>query len=168
MNNVDPATFTTPEVNGTFNGWCGSCAAMTDADGDNVWEVTIDLANGPYEFKYSADGWGIQENLLPGSWCTVSNFGFTNRTLNVIGDTTLAVVCWESCSSCGSGPSAYDVTFEVDMRGLLKATQLQRLTGRLMGGVVTAGQWPMLTEIVFGNCNDFFAPWRLFRMEILC
>ena len=65
MNNVDPATFTTPEVNGTFNGWCGSCAAMTDADGDNVWEVTIDLANGPYEFKYSADGWGIQEDLLP-------------------------------------------------------------------------------------------------------
>ena len=36
MNTVDPATFTTPEVNGTFNSWCGNCAAMTDADGDNI------------------------------------------------------------------------------------------------------------------------------------
>ena len=43
MNNVDPTTFTTPEVNGTFNGWCGSCAAMSDPDGDNIWDVTIDL-----------------------------------------------------------------------------------------------------------------------------
>ena len=26
MSSVDPVTFTTPEVNGTFNGWCGNCA----------------------------------------------------------------------------------------------------------------------------------------------
>ena len=141
MNNVDPTTFTTPEVNGTFNGWCGSCAAMTDADGDNVWEVTIDLANGPYEFKYSADGWGIQESLLPGSWCTVSNFGFTNRTLNVTGDTTLAVVCWESCSSCGSGPSAYDVTFEVDMRGVTQSYTTPEVNGAFNGWCGNC--WPM-------------------------
>ena len=133
MNDVDPTTFTTPEVNGTFNGWCGSCAAMTDADGDNVWEVTIDLANGAYEFKYSADAWGIQESLLPGSWCTVSNFGFTNRTLNVTGDTTLAVVCWESCSSCSSGPSAYDVTFEVDMRGVTQSYTTPEVNGAFNG-----------------------------------
>ena len=50
MNTADPATFTTPEVNGTFNSWCGNCAAMTDADGDNIWEITIDIANGAYEF----------------------------------------------------------------------------------------------------------------------
>ena len=64
MNNVDPTTFTIPEVNGTFNGWCGNCNAMSDADGDNIWDITIDLANGSYEFKFSADNWGIQENLL--------------------------------------------------------------------------------------------------------
>ena len=66
MNTVDPTTFTTPEVNGTFNGWCGNCAAMSDLDGDNVWDVTIDLANGTYEFKYSADNWTIQESLFYG------------------------------------------------------------------------------------------------------
>ena len=52
------------EVNGTFNGWCGNCNAMSDADGDNIWDITIDLANGSYEFKFSADNWVIQENLL--------------------------------------------------------------------------------------------------------
>ena len=64
MSNVDPTTFTTPEVNGTFNNWCGSCAPMSDADGDNVWDITINLPNGPAEFKFSADNWGIQESLF--------------------------------------------------------------------------------------------------------
>jgi hypothetical protein len=54
------AAFTTPEVNGTWNGWCGNCNPMTDADGDGVWELTIPLLSGNYEYKYSADGWSIQ------------------------------------------------------------------------------------------------------------
>ena len=81
MKNVDPTTFTTPEVNGTFNGWCGNCNAMSDADGDNIWDITIPLADGTYEFKYSADAWGIQENLTPGLSCVVTNGGFTNRIM---------------------------------------------------------------------------------------
>lgn len=119
MSTVDSSTFTTPEVNGNFNGWCGSCAAMTDSNGDNIWDVviTIDI-NTNYEFKFSADNWGIQESLLPGSPCTVTNFGYTNRILNVTGDTILPVVCWESCDDCSTGPSSYSVTFEVDMSGV--------------------------------------------------
>ena len=36
--------FTTPEVNGTFNGWCGAtCNPMTDANSDGIWEATIAL-----------------------------------------------------------------------------------------------------------------------------
>ena len=118
MTTVDPTTFTTPEVNGTFNGWCGNCASMSDLDGDNVWDVTIDLANGTYEFKYSADNWTIQESLFSGESCTNGNTQYTNRMLTVSGDTTLPVVCWSSCSGCNSGPSSYNVTFELDMRGV--------------------------------------------------
>ena len=33
MNQVTDA-FTTPEVNGTWNSWCGNCNPMNDADGD--------------------------------------------------------------------------------------------------------------------------------------
>jgi hypothetical protein len=35
--------FTTPEVNGTFNGCGGNCFQMSDVDGDNIWEATADL-----------------------------------------------------------------------------------------------------------------------------
>ena len=109
--------FTTPEVNGSFNSWCGNCFQMTDADGDNIWEATTNLASGNYEYKFSADGWGSQESLLQGSPCTVTNFGFTNRTLVVTGDVVLPVVCWGACVGCASAPSFYDVTFQVDMNG---------------------------------------------------
>ena len=130
MTNVDPTTFTTPEVNGAFNNWCGNCWAMSDADGDNVWDVvgTIDV-NTDYEFKFSADGWGIQENLLQGSPCTITNFGFTNRLINVSGDTTLPVVCWESCEDCSFGPSSYSVVFEIDMRNVTDTYTTPEING---------------------------------------
>ena len=39
MNGVS-SSFTTPEVNGSFNNWCGNCWAMSDNDSDNIWQVT--------------------------------------------------------------------------------------------------------------------------------
>jgi len=109
--------FTAPEVNGSFNEWCGNCFPMTDADGDNIWEATTDLAPGTYEYKFSADNWGSQETLLAGSACTVTNFGFTNRTMVVTEETILPVVCWGSCTDCASTPNFYTVVFQVDMNG---------------------------------------------------
>ncbi len=108
--------FTTPEVNGTFNGWCGNCTPMTDANGDDIWEVTIPIPAGTYEYKFSADNWGSQEALVAGSSCTVTNSGFTNRTLTV-GTTamTIPAVCWQSCLSCAVTPTPVDVTFKLDM-----------------------------------------------------
>jgi hypothetical protein len=106
--------FTTPALNGNFNGWCGPCNPMTDVNGDGIWEITLQLAAGSYEYKFTADGWSMQENLTPGASCTVTNFGYTNRFLTVTNsDITQPVVCWGSCSSC-SAPS-YNVTFQVDM-----------------------------------------------------
>jgi len=99
MNNVT-TSFTTPEVNGTFNGWCGNCWAMSDADGDNIWDYTISIPSGSYEYKFSADNWTIQEDLSGAGTCVVSAWGYTNRVLNITSDTILPVVCWESCSVC--------------------------------------------------------------------
>ena len=107
--------FTTPEVNGNFNGWCGGCAPMTDANGDNIWEITIPLSAGNYEYKFAYDTWSGQETLLEGSTCTVTNFGYTNHSLVVNSDVTLPVVCWSSCSDCGSTAIPVNVTFKVDM-----------------------------------------------------
>jgi 1,4-alpha-glucan branching enzyme len=107
--------FTTPEVNGTFNAWCGNCNPMSDSDGDGIWETTISIPEGSYEFKYSYDNWAGQEMLVPGTICTITTDGFTNRSLEVSADMTLGVVCWESCIACEVAPVMYDVTFRVDM-----------------------------------------------------
>ena len=115
MNNVT-APFTTPEVNGSFNNWCGGCAPMTDADGDGIWELTVTLNEGLHEYKFAADGWGIQESLIQGDPCTVTNSGFTNRSLNLTGDVVLDAVCWGSCAACPA--ETFDVTFRVDMNNV--------------------------------------------------
>ena len=111
MNQVT-AGFTTPEVNGLWNNWCGNCNAMTDANGDGIWEVTLPLLEGStQEFKYSADAWTIQEMNDPTAPCTNGNATNTNRVLVVpAADTTLPVVCWSSCYGC-----AVDVTLQVNM-----------------------------------------------------
>jgi hypothetical protein len=111
MNQVT-AGFTTPEVNGLWNNWCGNCNAMTDANGDGIWEVTIPLLEGStQEFKYSADSWTIQEMNDPTAPCTNGNATYTNRVLVVpAADTTLPVVCWSSCFAC-----TVDVTLKVNM-----------------------------------------------------
>ncbi len=100
MNSVTE-NFTTPEVNGTFNNWCGGCAPMSDADGDNIWELTIALPAGIHEYKFAYDSWAGQESLVPGSSCTVTVENFTNRTIAVSSPTTLPDVCWGQCSPCG-------------------------------------------------------------------
>jgi hypothetical protein len=97
-------TFTTPEVNGTFNSWCGNCTPMTDANGDEVWEKTVNLTIGDtIEYKFSADNWGVQEQNDPNAPCTNGNATYTNRVWIVTGDTTLPAVCWASCNVCGLG-----------------------------------------------------------------
>jgi len=108
-----PGTFTTPEVNGTFNNWCGNCAAMTNTSG-TIWSITIDLEPGTYEFKFSHDNWTGEEALLEGAPCTVTSFEYTNRTLTVTEAATLPAVCWNSCVACASSTTRV-VTFRVDM-----------------------------------------------------
>ena len=99
--------FNTPELNGTFNGWCGNCNPMTDSNGDEIWQVSLDLNHGDtIEYKFSADNWTIQETNDPNDFCTNGDPTYTNRVLIVPqNDTTLLDVCWGSCTICGLPPS---------------------------------------------------------------
>jgi len=117
MRGYTGASFTTVNVNGTFNGWCGACNAMSDANNDSIWEVTLPLPVGAIEYKFTVDGWTGQENLMQGTPCTVTNSGFTNRAYTVAGNAVLDAVCWNSCNTCSSPPTTYNVTFQVDLNG---------------------------------------------------
>ena len=119
-------TYTTPELNGVFNEWCGNCAQMTDEDNDSIWQITVPILEGSgpeagapgWEYKFSADNWNIQESLFDGDPCTYSAFGYTNRYINVTQDTVLDPVCWGSCVDCYGPQSSYDVTFRLDMTNM--------------------------------------------------
>ena len=86
-------TFTTANINGNFNGWCGGCNPMTDDDGDGIWEATLPLAAGVYEMKFTQDGWTNQEYFNgvdhPGVIHKGNNY---NRYLNVDSDMTVTAV----------------------------------------------------------------------------
>lgn len=121
--------FTTPEVNGTFNNWCGNCAPMEDPDGDGVWELAIELPAGTFEYKFSADNWGIQEELAPGGSCVITTGQFTNRTLTVNADIVLPEVCWASCAPCDDPSGPFNVTFQVDMSEVSTAFTTPEVNG---------------------------------------
>jgi hypothetical protein len=137
--NVDMSSygnsFGVVNLNGSFNSWCGGCNAMDDADGDGVYSLTLSLLPGSYEYKFTLDGWTIQEEFAGGESCTSTIDGFTNRAVTATETTVLPVVCWNSCDVCPEGvvgctdanasnynPEAtedagclYDVTFSVDI-----------------------------------------------------
>lgn len=117
-------------LNGSFNGWCGECIPMSDPDGDGIYDVTVDLAEGVIEYKFTVDGWSNQESFAEGTDCTSTVDGYTNRTYDVAGDTTLDVVCWNACGECQGN---VDVTFNVDMTLASAFTEVYLAGGTLFG-----------------------------------
>ena len=109
----------------SVDGWCGTCVEMTDADGDNVFEATVELDAGDHEYKFNNGGWDGTENLdsVEDSTCTLTTVDgentFVNRFFTLAagaGDVTLDVVCFDSCDECEvvEVPDT-EVTFNVDM-----------------------------------------------------
>jgi hypothetical protein len=99
-------TFTQPYLTGSMDQWSGNTHAMSDADGDSIWDVTIALLPGVYEYKFTYDSWAGQEMFNPStsdSLCTITTGQFTNRivTVSAGSDSTLDANCWEVCGECG-------------------------------------------------------------------
>ena len=141
-------TFTDVNLNGNFNGWCGPCALMAEtAPGSGVYAITVDLAAGDIEYKFTVDGWTDQENLTPGSGCTLTTGGFTNRLYNVAGTATIPTVCWESCAACGVSTNA-DLTVSVDMNEYADPYTTVHVSGSFNGWSGTANP---LTETAPGS-----------------
>lgn len=137
-------------LNGTFNGWCGSCTPMTDANGDNVWEVTVPLGLGAIEYKFTVDGWNDDEQFVGGESCTVTNGGFTNRSYTVTAPATVGLVCWESCSACIGGideatasvsiyPNPVNSIMTVQATEAMQQIRIVDLTGKVVAAFVGNG-----------------------------
>ena len=150
MNQVTQA-FTTPEVNGLWNNWCGNCNPLTDANGDGIWTTTLPLPVGTtQEYKFSADAWTIQEQNNPAAPCTNGNATYTNRVLVVPAtDTVLNVVCWSQCTACD-----VDVTLKVNMAWEVANNAISA------DGIHVAGDFqgwlPGATEMLDANNDGIF------------
>ncbi len=54
----------TVNLAGSFNGWSSDATPMSDPDGDGAWEITLDLPDGKYQYKFVVNG---------GTWITDPN-----------------------------------------------------------------------------------------------
>jgi hypothetical protein len=91
-------------VSGNFNNWSGDGNPLDDADGDGVWEGTISLNPGDYEYKFTLDNWAADEIFADGDPCTITDPSgtFVNRALTVDEDATICFL-WNTCESCVVG-----------------------------------------------------------------
>jgi hypothetical protein len=94
--------------------WDPSTTALTDANSDGVYEVTVTIPTGTYEYKFvNGNGWGGAESV-PGG-CNTNG----NRQIVVTAAATTPDVCFSSCAPCPAGPiPTYQVTFQVDMQNV--------------------------------------------------
>ncbi|MFK7925318.1 MAG: hypothetical protein AB8H47_25405, partial [Bacteroidia bacterium] len=108
-------SFTNVNINGNFNGFCGSCNTLQDPDGDMIYELAVDISVDSIIYLFTLDGFSTTESFSGGESCTrtvVSPQGAsTYRSVNnITQNIELAPVCWNAC-----GPCFNLVTFKVDM-----------------------------------------------------
>jgi hypothetical protein len=121
---------------GVFGG--SDAVAMSDDDGDGIWTVTVNLAEGTTGnyafFKNPGDGgdWGTKENLT-GLTCADTD-NFNNRILDPVLEDTTINYCFATCdASCGT-VVRHDVTFNVDTADITVGASGMFLGGGIFGG----------------------------------
>tara|TARA_B110000977_G_scaffold32388_1_gene43001 strand:+ start:605 stop:1765 length:1161 start_codon:yes stop_codon:yes gene_type:complete len=145
MSNVVDS-FSVPELNGTFNNWCGNCNPMVSPMLNDIWEITMPFLSGDtIEYKFSADSWSIQETLDPTENCTNDDVNFTNRVLVIPhNDFVLDEVCWGSCNSCVTGTEFQNINnlkiypnpssdfLTIQSNNLINPISIYDITGKLI------------------------------------
>ena len=102
-------------VGGTFNGFNPGVNFLSDPDGDGTYCGTFAIPEGPQEFLFFF-AQEQYEDMVPGDPCTVTNFGFTNRFINVVAGVPQTVTYgWETCEAECEAAATTDITFCVDL-----------------------------------------------------
>ncbi|MFN8863385.1 MAG: T9SS type A sorting domain-containing protein [Flavobacteriales bacterium] len=122
-------------VAGNFQGWNPGGTALSDADMDGVYEVTVNVTEGTAIFYKFINGndWP-QAELVPGECGVDDGFGGFNRSADVgQNDLTLPVTCFGGCEDCEQiEPTPVSVTFQVDMSNQTVSPQGVYLTGNFV------------------------------------
>jgi hypothetical protein len=110
------ANFDTVFISGSFNNWSGTANPLADPEFDGIWEGSITIPNGLYEYKITLDDWAAQEQFGGFEECTRRDPSgqFVNRLLAVSADTDIPKFCFNSCYECGD---EVKIAFKLGMNG---------------------------------------------------
>ena len=134
MANYDLPAGATVFTNGTYNGWCGGCNAMSDGDADGIWTGTFNLPAGDQEYKFTINGWDDQEYFNGYEACTTAPAEYVNRVSNISGPTTLPVVCWNTCDACADITNTTLGTGHATLQGAIDAASAGNVIEVAAGG----------------------------------
>ena len=83
-----------------------AAGAMSDADGDNIWEITIDYPSSgdTLYYKFVNGDWGTDESVNDTLCGGGGGFG-TDRIFAIPASSTGFTYCWASCTQCDGSPS---------------------------------------------------------------
>jgi alpha/beta superfamily hydrolase len=89
--------------------WKPGTTKLTNKAGTTLWEITLDMPAGNYEFKFiNDDNWNGLEEKMTGKGCYAGD----NRTFTAAGPaTTVGTFCYNKCFACDE----FGVTLTVDM-----------------------------------------------------
>jgi hypothetical protein len=114
MNNYTP-NFNKVYVSGTFNNWSGDANELTDPDGNGIYNGSISVPNGAYEYLITLDNFAAQEKFDGTEACVKTTGAFTNRLLLVSSDVNVPKFCFNSCFACGQ---EVKINFKLGMKGV--------------------------------------------------
>jgi len=138
---------------GVGNDWTPGAAVLTDGNNDDIYELTVMLPAGNYEYKFlNGAAWGTDEGV-PGACATNGN-----RGLSVSGNTTIPVDCFGACGPCATSVDTVMVTFQVDMSNETAADSVT-VAGDWQGDAVGQGwsDWtPGISVLTDGNNDDIY------------
>lgn len=119
-------------IAGSFQNWTPGVDLMTDDDSDGIYEITILLEQGSYQYKFvNGLDWDGGENV-PGE-CNVGG----NREIVVGAESMTVEYCFNQCTAeCVADPDPSDITFRVNMTEITVAPE-----GVWVMGGFTSPQW---------------------------
>lgn len=128
--------------------WTPGAAVMTDADNDSIYDLTVNLPAGSYEYKFvNGSAWGMDE-AVPTS-CAANG----NRVLTLYSDQILPAVCFGECLECAGGVS-HSLTFRVDMSQVSAIEPVVSVTGDFQSAAGLGSNWTPGTAVMTDANSD--------------
>lgn len=100
--------------------WSPADGAMSDADANGVWQITVSLPAGTYAYKYiNGNGWGDNEGVAGtalDATCSIDDGGGNiNRTVTISSDTVVGPYFYDQCVLSSTTLNVNDITTEATM-----------------------------------------------------